>query len=76
MYADTVSAMVLTVFAPIASRTSTIRWATTMGPRGVLSNTWTSMSLQPPPRPISMVSLALARSMISALFSSTIWRTP
>ena len=29
------SAIVLTVFAPIASRTSTIRCATIIGPRGV-----------------------------------------
>ncbi len=42
---ETASAMVLTVLAPIASRTSTIRCITIIAPRGVSGKTWISMSL-------------------------------
>ena len=43
-------AMVLTAFAPMASRVSTMMWVTTMGPPSA-AITRTSMSRNPPPRP-------------------------
>src|SRR5256885_159701 len=43
---------------------------------GVSGKTWTSMSLQPPPRPISTLSRLLARSMICARACSTARRAP
>ena len=70
------SAMVLTVLAPMASRTSTIRCMTIIAPRGESGNTCTSMSLQPPPRPISTLSRLLARSMIRSRACSTAMRAP
>ena len=72
----TASAMVLTVLAPMASRTSTIRCSTSIGPRGVSANTCASMSWQPPPRPISTWSRLLASLTMRSRSRSRATRAP
>src|SRR5437763_7914992 len=70
MRSATASAIVLTALAPIASRTSTIRCATTYVLLGV-STSRTDSSRMPPPKRVSIGSWALASSMSSARASNS-----
>ena len=67
------SAIVLTVLAPIASRTSTSKCTINIGPTVVSAKTWTSISSQPPPRPTKVLSFSFAAEISSFLCSKILF---